>query len=539
MTAPQTCPFCGSPAAPSDTVCHVCGAALGRGGATALLTLPPGTTLQGGQYVLDRVLGQGGFGITYDARDTRLGMRVAVKELFVDGSTRRGLTVLPPLSQGAEVFAATRRGFLEEAQVLARFNDPSIVRVLNYFEENGTAYLVMEFLEGETLGEAIVKRGPLPPLVAAQVADSVAHALEVVHAAGLLHRDIKPDNIFLHHSGRIILIDFGSVRAFDSGKTVAHTRLVTPGYAPLEQYSSAAKFGPYTDLYALGATLFHALTGQMPPAATDLSLGTPLPPLPPGTPPNLREAVLSCMAPRIENRPQSAQALRRILRGEGTVKAGTVKAAPAPAPAPRTQPPQPQPQPVRPSPAPAPAPAPTPQTDRKMEKRLRELEKEVQREAKRQARRPSPPPAPIPFPGPMPQRSIPPQRPTPPARRAFPFPRRSAPPRDGTLGRRLVVGASILLGAVGGGTLVSQTPEWQVLSPPELGVLAGAGAGALAGLVLGLLLWWALPVVLPIFAAAVTYGVCQNLGYRPPTVIAASIAAIVISLILMRLIRRI
>ncbi|MHA0036348.1 hypothetical protein ACXXDK_16345 (plasmid) [Deinococcus sp. PESE-38] len=99
--------------------------------------------------------------------------------------------------------------------------------------------------------------------------------------------------------------------------------------------------------------------------------------------------------------------------------------------------------------------------------------------------------------------------------------------------------ASTLLGAVSGGTLVSQTPEWQVLSPPELGVLAGAGAGALAGLVLGLLLWWALPVVLPLFAAAVTSSVCQNLGYRPPTVIAASVAAIVISLILMRLIRRI
>ncbi|AXH00344.1 serine/threonine protein kinase (plasmid) [Deinococcus wulumuqiensis] len=518
MTAPASCPFCGSPAAPGDSVCRVCGAALGQGGATALLTLPPGTSLQSGQYVLDRVLGQGGFGITYDARDTRLGMRVAVKELFVDGSTRRGLNVVPPLSQGAEVFAATRRGFLEEAQVLARFNDPSIVRVLNYFEEHGTAYLVMEFLEGETLGEAIVKRGPLPPLVAAQVADSVAHALEVVHAAGLLHRDIKPDNIFLHRTGRIVLIDFGSVRAFDSGKTVSHTRLVTPGYAPLEQYSSAAKFGPYTDLYALGATLFHALTGQMPPAATDLSLGTPLPPLPAATPSNLREAVLSCMAPRIEQRPQSAQALRRILRGEGGAKV-----APAPAPPPRVQP-----QPVRPVPAP-PAPAPSPQSggkasggkaEREMQKRLRELAKQAQREAKRQTRRP-PPPAPVPPPPPL------------------PLPPSPVPQRDGTLGRRMVVLAATLLGTLAGGALVFQTPEWQVLSSPELSVLGGAGAGAVAGLVLGLLLWWALPVVLPVFAAGVVYGVSQNLGYRPPTVIAASVAAIVASLILMRLIRRI
>lgn len=511
----MTCPTCGSAVPAGAVTCPICGSPLGGHSQT----LPPGTTLAGGKYRLDKVLGQGGFGITYLASQTQLGARIAIKELFPSGSTRQsGKYVLPPAGTDPAGWAQTKQDFTAEGRTVARFNHPDIVRVMDLFEENGTAYLVMEFLEGETLGEAIEKRGPLPPLVAAQVADSVAHALEVVHAAGLLHRDIKPDNIFLHRTGRIVLIDFGSVRAFDSGKTVSHTRLVTPGYAPLEQYSSAAKFGPYTDLYALGATLFHALTGQMPPAATDLSLGTPLPPLPAATPSNLREAVLSCMAPRIEQRPQSAQALRRILRGEGGAKV-----APAPAPPPRVQP-----QPVRPVPVP-PAPVPSPQSggkasggkaDREMQKRLRELAKQAQREAKRQTRRP-PPPAPVPLPPPL------------------PLPPSPVPQRDGTLGRRMVVLAATLLGALAGGALVFQTPEWQVLSSPEVSVLAGAGAGAVAGLVLGLLLWWALPVVLPVFAAGVVYGVSQNLGYRPPTVIAASVAAIVASLILMRLIRRI
>ena len=351
MAQPSTCPFCGSPALPGDAACRVCGAALGRGGADALLTLPLGTTLQGGQYLLNRVLGQGGFGITYDAQDQRLGMRVAVKELFVSGSTRRGQSVVPPLGQDSAVFEATKRSFLEEAKVLARFSDPGIVRVMNYFEENGTAYLVMEFLEGETLGEAIEKRGPLPPLIAAQVADSVAHTLEIVHGAGLLHRDIKPDNIFMQRSGRIVLIDFGSVRAFETGKTVSHTRLVTPGYAPLEQYSGAAKFGPYTDIYALGATLYHALTGHAPTAATDRTMGTPLAPLPAGTPAPLRELIERSLEIKITDRPQSVQEAQAILG----------RAASAPAPQARPQAQSPAPAPVQPASRAAPQPVPTPQ----------------------------------------------------------------------------------------------------------------------------------------------------------------------------------
>ena len=193
----------------------------------------------------------------------------------------------------------------------------------------------------------------MPPEVVFEVARSVAKTLEVIHQRGLLHRDIKPDNIFFTQTGRIVLIDFGSVRAFVTGKTLSHTRLVTPGYAPLEQYGNSGRFGPYTDIYALGATLLHALTGQMPPPATDLMLGTPLPPMPDSTLPGLRRAVTQAMALRVEDRPQSAQALLAILMTP-TSKPGTA-AAPLPVPsAPVSRPAAPQ-SPTPPPPAPRPS----------------------------------------------------------------------------------------------------------------------------------------------------------------------------------------
>ncbi|WP_415577222.1 protein kinase domain-containing protein, partial [Deinococcus radiodurans] len=254
----MNCPTCGSPVPAGATNCPVCGSPLGGNSQT----LPPGTTLQGGKYRLEQVLGQGGFGITYLGSQTQLGARVAIKELFPSGSTRQsGQYVLPPAGTDPAGWAQAKQDFTAEGRTVARFNHPDIVRVMDLFEENGTAYLVMEFLEGQTLGSAIEKRGPLPPDEVVNIAKRVLGALSVVHSAGMLHRDIKPDNIYLDKAGRTVLIDFGSARTFAAGQTVSHTRLVTPGYAPLEQYSGSAKFGPYTDIYALGATLYHALTG--------------------------------------------------------------------------------------------------------------------------------------------------------------------------------------------------------------------------------------------------------------------------------------
>lgn len=515
------CPVCGSPVDPSDISCKVCGAPLNPNP-----QLAAGITLNNGRYRINKVLGQGGFGITYDAQDTQLGIRVAVKELFIDGSTRRGRNVLPPSNYTPAEYQESKRRFVEEAKVLYRFNDPGIVRVLNYFEENNTAYLVMEFLEGATLGSAIEKRGPMPPDVVMEVARSITRPLALVHNTGLLHRDIKPDNIFLDKTGRVILIDFGSVRTFQAGKTVSHTRLVTPGYAPLEQYSSAAKFGPYTDIYALGATLLHALTGQMPPAATDLMMGAKLPEMPANTPPALREAITRSMSLKIEDRPQSADELLRILGGapvpaamppkpaephpgptpsNPTRVAGTP--APSPAPAPTPQPPQPQPQrqpqprpqpapPTRP-PAPTPAPAPTPTPA------------------------PQPAPIPVPAPTPAPNTLAPGQRPR------------------ASLMRRILLfffvgfGALFAISAYQSG-LLGQLPQG------DQTILIGAGAvGAVLGLGLGMLVWWGMPVLLPIVTAAAAGYFSAQYGLHWPTVASLSVMAATLSIIFMRLIQRI
>jgi serine/threonine-protein kinase len=234
--------------------------------------LPSQTMLS--KYRLERVLGQGGFGITYLAFDTLLNRAVAIKELFPEGSSRQDLKVVPTPSLGLPGFLETKTRFLAEAQALAQFSHAGIVRVFDVFEQNATAYLVMEALEGETLGQRLI-RGKLLPLEVQRLGLMLSEALSVVHSAALLHRDIKPDNVFLV-SDRVVLLDFGSARAFAVDAVQQHTRLVTPGYAAPEQYASQAKFAAYTDIYGLAATLYHALEGVMPPSATDRMLGSSL-----------------------------------------------------------------------------------------------------------------------------------------------------------------------------------------------------------------------------------------------------------------------
>ncbi len=270
----DTCPFCATSIPDQSVTCPSCGAALGG------LQLRAGTTLQNGFLKLERVLGQGGFGITYLAHDQQLNRRVAVKELFPEGSTRQHDHVVPPATYGAQGFHDAQARFLEEARTLAQFHHEGVIRVYGVFEENSTAYMTMEYLEGHTLGEEITQLGPLEEKTVEQIAHRLVDALEVVHQAGLLHRDIKPDNVFLADDGRVVLIDFGSARTFVSSQTVQHTRLVSAGYAAPEQYASSAKFGPYTDIYGLSATLYHALTGKAPPSATDRFIGSSVPALP-------------------------------------------------------------------------------------------------------------------------------------------------------------------------------------------------------------------------------------------------------------------
>lgn len=304
MTA---CPFCASSLPESSITCPSCGATLSG------LQLELGMVLLG-KYRLEEVLGQGGFGITYKAFDLSLNRFVAIKELFPEGCTRNVQTLIPASSLGATGFAQTKQRFLEEAQTLAQFNHAGIVRVFEVFEANNTAYIVMEALSGETLGAVISKLGQLPEKEVIRIAEAVCAALEVVHQTGLLHRDIKPDNLYITTESRVVLIDFGSARGFQAGRAMSHTQLVSPGYAAPEQYASQAKFGTYTDVYGLSAMLFHAAIGKPPPTASDriISSDTGLH-LPSSLQEPLRTALTRGLALRIDERPQTAKEFVQLL----------------------------------------------------------------------------------------------------------------------------------------------------------------------------------------------------------------------------------
>jgi len=226
-------------------------------------------------YRLERVLGQGGFGITYLARDTNLDQAVAIKEyLPVEVATRRAdSTVRPRADDQSDRYRWGLDRFLREARTLARFDHPNIVRVLSVFEFNGTAYMVMRFEEGENFAALLERRRTVAEDELMRVLLPVLDGLELIHNAGFIHRDIKPDNIHIRVDGSPVLLDFGSARgSLGQGRTV--TILVAPGYAPFEQYySSGENQGPWTDLYGLGATCYRAIAGVAPLDAITRSKG--------------------------------------------------------------------------------------------------------------------------------------------------------------------------------------------------------------------------------------------------------------------------
>ena len=228
--------------------------------------LPIGSSLM--EYRLDTVLGVGGFGITYLGHDTLLEKDVAIKEYFPSAAVARGDDQSVRLT-GPDLEEEYQTGlerFLKEARTLAGFSHPNIVRVNRYFKANGTGYMVMDYEDGQSL-KAWLKHNPQPPMDSIRaLLGPLLDGIEKVHAAGFLHRDIKPDNIFVRAGGDPVLIDFGSARAA-AGQTRTLTTLVTPGYAPFEQYSSGAPQGPWTDIYALGGVMFYAVTGKNPPDA--------------------------------------------------------------------------------------------------------------------------------------------------------------------------------------------------------------------------------------------------------------------------------
>lgn len=282
-----------------------------------------GTLLRQGQFRIEKLLGQGGFGITYLATDLTLHRTVAIKELFLSDWRRDQITVQPPGRLPLADFQELKTKFLQEARTLAQFDDPSIVKVYDQFIENNTAYLVMEYLRGESLLDKIVKEGTVSSSYIIQITRSLSQALRLIHESGKIHRDIKPENIILDVTGRTVLIDFGSVRDFQTSKTISMTRLVTPGYAPLEQYAHKGRLGPATDIYALGATLYHAVTGKMPPPAPDLATGAPLPPLPSSVHKGLAQAINTAMNVSVAQRPQDVDNFLALLDGPVAIASST------------------------------------------------------------------------------------------------------------------------------------------------------------------------------------------------------------------------
>jgi serine/threonine protein kinase len=228
-------------------------------------------TILNNRFRVDGVLGQGGFAITYLGFDLTLQRRIALKELFLEGCTRQDRTVVPSRTV-AESFQTTLDRFALEARTLASFDHPSIVTVYEVFEENGTAYLVMEYLDGTTLDEFVARSGPMSAGRLRPVLDELLSALSLVHSKGLLHRDIKPSNVMIGEQGRVALIDFGAARSFQANSST-HTKLVSYGYSPIEQFGSTP-LTPAADLYALSATAYFALTGMAPPASTERAAGT-------------------------------------------------------------------------------------------------------------------------------------------------------------------------------------------------------------------------------------------------------------------------
>ena len=245
-----------------------------------LNALPQGYRLQ--EYELVRVLGLGGFGVTYLGYDHNLDKPVAVKEyLPVDIAVRtENKSIAPKASTFREDFAWGLDRFLDEARTLARFDHRNIVKVYRYFEANGTAYIVMEYAEGETLSAFLSRKGTLDESELKAILIPLLDGLETVHAADFLHRDIKPANIILRdEDASPVLVDFGAARQAISGRSQSVTTIVTPGYAPIEQYSSRGNQGPWTDIYALGAVCYRALTGDTSVDAIDRLENDPLEPI--------------------------------------------------------------------------------------------------------------------------------------------------------------------------------------------------------------------------------------------------------------------
>ena len=285
-----------------------------------------GTSLQGGRYVIERVLGQGGFGITYLCQHTKLRKQVAIKEFFfAQFCERQGDTsqVTVPTAGNRELVEKFRIKFVKEARLIAGklSQAPSVVNVSDVFDENGTSYYVMDYINGRSLAEVVKQRGRLGEAEAIDIIEQVGKALAYVHSCGINHLDIKPANIMMNRAtGRAVLIDFGVAKQYDATTGEATTTTPvgrTPGYAPLEQYSlgGVSHFTPQSDIYALGATLYKLVTGDTPPEATAMPKDAVLP-YPDDISEPVRKAITAAMQLHKEDRPARVEDFLQLLHSQ-------------------------------------------------------------------------------------------------------------------------------------------------------------------------------------------------------------------------------
>lgn len=319
MEEAKRCPHCMAKNTPDAAICTRCGVEMDAQNAPHQLLVG---ALLAGRYRVGGCIGEGGFGITYAGWDETLDMKVAVKEYYPAGNVNRyntqSLSVEPTNAESGAFFERGRTRFLDEARTLAKFAySANIVGVRDCFFENNTAYIVMEFLEGESLSRYLREHGPMPFAQALALLDPVMAALEGIHAKGLIHRDISPSNLMLLTDGGVKLLDFGTARGASPVGERSLSVVLKPGYAPEEQYISHGAQGPWSDVYAMSATLYRMITGRTPENALNRMPPDPLPApsaLGADIPPAQERALLHGMAVHASSRIQSMAALRAALR---------------------------------------------------------------------------------------------------------------------------------------------------------------------------------------------------------------------------------
>ena len=339
----RRCMKCMHPLTAGETVCPECGRAYGSANAETF-ALKPGTILEG-KYLVGEMLGQGGFGITYIGFDLLLEQKVAIKEYYPMSTgmvSREGHSTVV-WSSAMMGKTGTQKGFdsfLKEARKMAKLGGiPGVVGVKSVFIQNETAYIVMDFIEGETLLKKLQKNGPMDFDSCVKLMTPIMQALSEVHEHGIIHRDISPDNIMVRPDGKLILLDLGAAKDLDiqgnDGSVQSSQMVAKHGFSPIEQYSKSGKVGPWTDIYAMAATIYYCCTGILPPPATDRTIDDTL-----ACQPLLTQQqfgiLADCMRMRPQDRPQSMDTLLQML----THPQGEAKAEP-PKVIPEVEPPKP------------------------------------------------------------------------------------------------------------------------------------------------------------------------------------------------------